>query len=97
MPGTSLISSRCRVATDTAQRATDATRAVEARDVEVELTGGVELEVALREALLAGEQHVVHLPEAVLVGGCSGRHCSGERVRVDLHQRVVPERDANLS
>jgi hypothetical protein len=46
--------------------------------------------------LLAGEQDLVHVPEAALVRGCLGRGGSAEGVRVDLHERVVPVGDSDL-
>ena len=68
--------------------------AVEPRDVELEL-GGIPPQVVVLERLLAMEEQLVHLPEPVLERGRLGRGGRGERVRVDLGQRKVPEREAH--
>ena len=56
---------------------------VETRDVQTEL-GGVPSEIVVFERLLAMEQQLVHVPEAVLQCGCLGGGRRGERMRVDL-------------
>ena len=87
---------RCRsdVAADAREHRGAARGRVEPREVEPEL-GGVAAQVVVLERLLAVEEHLVHLPEPVLERRRLGRGGRGERVRVDLGQREVPEREAD--
>src|SRR4051812_45856015 len=65
---------------------------VEAFEVEPELRG-VATQVRVLQRLLAMEQRPVHVPEASLtVGGLRGGR-RGERMRVDLGEREVAERE----
>ena len=75
-------------------RAVAGTIALESLQVESEL-GGVAVQVGVLERFLPMEQHVVHLPEAALERRRLGRARRGQRVRVDLDQGEVAEREAN--
>jgi len=70
--------------------------AVERVDVESELAG-VPQQVVVVERALAVEEHLVHLPEAILQRGGLGRGGRRERVRVDLGQREVAEGEADVA
>src|SRR6478609_6694736 len=67
---------------------------VEARDVQLELRG-ICVKVGVTQRLLAVEEQLVHLPEPALKCGCLGCGRRREGVRVDLHEREVPEREAD--
>jgi hypothetical protein len=67
---------------------------VEAVDVEPEL-GRAAAQVVVLQRSLAVEQQGVHLPEAVLQRGRLGGRRGGKRVRMDLRQREVAEREAH--
>jgi hypothetical protein len=43
------------------------------------------------------EEQLVHLPKPPLECGCLRCGCRRERVRVDLHEREVPEREADTT
>ena len=69
---------------------------VEPCDVEPEL-GRVALKVGAFQRLLAMEEQLMHLPEPVLQGSrldCGSRR---ERVRVNLGEREVAEREADAA
>jgi hypothetical protein len=67
---------------------------VEPRDVQFELSG-IHLKVVVSQRLLAMEEQLVHLPKPALECSSLGRCCRGEGVRVDLHEREVPERETD--
>jgi hypothetical protein len=70
--------------------------ATEACDVETEL-GGMAVQIAVCERVLAIEQEFVHVPEPVLECGClrCGRRCEG--VRVDVREREMAEGEADAA
>src|SRR3954454_10319053 len=80
------------VATDPREHAAAGTVCLEALEVEAEVRR-VATQVLVLERLLAPEQQLVHFPEAPLQGGRSGGSRCRERVRVDLRQWEVPERE----
>ena len=82
------------VAADPREHARAGAVGVEALEVKPEL-GRIRAQVGVLERLLAMEEQLVHLPEPTLDrGGRGGR--GGERVRVDVRQREVAEREADL-
>ena len=70
---------------------------VEAVEVEADLGRHSERRSSSCEGLLTVEQQVVHLPEAILTCRGLGRRGRRERVRVDLGQREVAEREADVA
>ena len=68
---------------------------VEPRDVELEL-GCALPQAVVFECRLAMKEQRVHLPEAALESRSFGSSSRGEGVRMDLGQRKVPEREADL-
>ena len=82
------------VTSDPAQRAGAGSVVVELCDVEFEL-GCMAPQVVVFERLLAMEEQVVHVPEAVLERGCLGGGGRCEGVGMDLCEREVPEGEAN--
>jgi hypothetical protein len=65
---------------------------VEPPEVEPELDG-VPPQVVVRQRVLAVKEQLVHLPEPVLQRRSLGGGRGGERVRMDLGQRDVTERE----
>src|SRR5262249_16747571 len=80
------------VPSNTAEYPGAAPIAVEQREVEVELAG-VLSQVVVREGLLTMKEQLVHLPKPILERCRLGRGGGDERVRVDLGQRKVAERE----
>ena len=85
-------SSAANVAADALEHRLAAAVCVEPRDVEPELDR-IAAQVVVGERVLAVKEQLVHLPEPVLERGSLSRQRRGERVRMDLGQRKVPERE----
>jgi hypothetical protein len=84
------------VAAHTPEHGRSRSLAVKQRDVELEL-GCVSPEVLLLECLLAVEEQLMHVPEAMLEGGCLGCCRRGERVRMDLGEGKVAKGEADVA
>jgi hypothetical protein len=69
---------------------------VEARDIQLELSG-VPLKIAVFKPLLAMEEQFVHLPEPALEGSCLGCRRRGEGVRVYLCEREMAKGEADTA
>ena len=82
------------VAADPREDASARPIGIEPLAVEAKL-GSVATKMGILERLLAMEQQLVHVPEAVLE--CRRLDCGGRRegVRVDLRQRKMPEGEAD--
>ena len=83
VPRTSPDASPLDVPSNTLEDARAGPVLVELREVEFEL-GGVAPQVVVLERLLAMEEQLVHVPEAVLERGRLGGGRCRERVRVDV-------------